>query len=166
MDTQYTNDLTPEILASMDISPFTAEELADMTDEARDLIEEQKAFCRAHPVTAIYRLAVAGCLTRRGGVGDEFSTAPDDGCKIRLNNGDWASILTVGCTVTYPDGSTAKIISGAGEMYTIEDRGVALVGSLLDNGDEIISTPQSSSEMVGRDGVPVADDFLVAVEGA
>ena len=79
MNTQYTNELTPAILAGMDISPFTAEQLAAMTDEARELIEEQKAFCRAHPVTAIYRLAVAGCLTRRGGVGDEFNPNPEEG---------------------------------------------------------------------------------------
>lgn len=92
--------------------------------------------------------------------------SPDDGCKIRLENGEWASVLTVGCAVTYPDGSSAKIISGAGELQTIEERGVALVGSLLDNGDEIISTPQSDHVLAGREGVPMPANFLVAVEGA
>lgn len=162
MDTQYTNELTPAILAGMDISPFTAEQLAAMTDEARELIEEQKAFCRAHPVTAIYRLAVAGCLTRRGGVGDEFNPNPEEGHKIALDNGQMASVLTEGCAVTYPDGSTARIVSSAGRSYSVEDRGIALVGSRLDNGDEIISTPQSSSVLVGREGVAMADDFLIS----
>ncbi|CNI60273.1 Uncharacterised protein [Yersinia pekkanenii] len=162
MDTQYTNALTPDILAGMDISPFTAEQLAAMTEEARDLIDAQKAFCRAHPVTAIYRLAVAGCLTRRGGVGDEFNPNPEEGHKIALdNNGQMASVLTEGCTVTYPDGSTARIVSSAGRSYAAEDRGIALVGSVLDNGDEIISTPQSSCVLVGRKGVAIADDFLI-----
>ncbi|PCR16490.1 hypothetical protein CQA65_29450, partial [Klebsiella pneumoniae] len=73
MEKQYTNELTAEILAGMDQSPFTPEQLAAMSDEARALIEEQEAFCHAHPVTTIYRLAVAGCLTRRGGTGDEFN---------------------------------------------------------------------------------------------
>lgn len=162
MDTQYTNELTPAILAGMDISPFTAEQLAAMTDEARELIEEQKAFCRAHPVTAIYRLAVAGSLTERGGVADEFNADPEQGYKNKLSNGQWASVLTEGCTVTYPDGSTARIISSAGSQHTYEDRGIALVGSLLDNGDVIISTPQSSGMLVGREGVPMADDFLIS----
>lgn len=162
MDTQYTNELTPAILAGMDISPFTAEQLAAMTAEARELIEEQKAFCRAHPVTAIYRIAVAGSLTERGGVADEFNADPEQGYKNKLSNGQWASVLTEGCTVTYPDGSTARIISSAGSQHTYEDRGIALVGSLLDNGDVIISTPQSSGMLVGREGVPMADDFLIS----
>lgn len=164
MDTQYTNELTPEILAGMDISPFTAEQLTAMTNEARELIEEQKAFCRSHPVTAIYRLAVAGCLTRRGGTGDEFNAPPEEGHKIRLESGLWVSILTEGCTVTYPDGSTARIVSSAGSQHSYEGRGIALVGSLLDNGDEIISTPQNIGVIIGREGVPDKDDFL-AVPG-
>lgn len=162
MDTQYTNDLTPDMLAGMDISPFTAEELAEMTDEARDLIAAQKDFCRAHPVTAIYRLAVAGCLTRRGGVGDEFNPNPEEGLKIRLSNGVMASALTEGCAVTYPDGSTARVVSSAGGQQRYKNSGVALVGSLLDNGDEIISTPQSAGMIVRREGVAMADDFLIA----
>lgn len=166
MSPQYTNDLPPEILAEMDKTFLTEALPDDMDAEVRQQVEEQQAFCRQHPVTAIYRVAVAGSLTRRGGVADEFSTAPDDGCKIRLDNGEWASVLTVGCTVTYPDGSTAKIISGAGELYTLEERGVALVGSQLDNGDEIISTPQNMSLLDERRDVPMPVDFLVAVEGA
>lgn len=164
MDTQYTNALTPDILAGMDISPFTAEQLAAMTDEARDLIEAQKAFCHAHPVTAIYRLAVAGCQTRRGGVGDEFNSNPEEGYKVRLSNGVMASVLTEGCAVTYLDGSTARIVSSAGSAQRYKKRGVALVGSLLDNGDEIISTPQSAGMIVRREGVAMADDFLTGHE--
>lgn len=53
MEKQYTNELTAEILAGMDQSPFTPEQLAAMSDEARALIEEQEAFCHAHPVTTI-----------------------------------------------------------------------------------------------------------------
>ncbi|MEA9390593.1 hypothetical protein SJI19_08570 [Acerihabitans sp. TG2] len=162
MDTQYTNELTPEILAGMDISPFTAEQLTEMTAEARDLIEAQETFCRAHPVTAIYRLAVAGSQTERGGVADEFNADPEQGYKHRLSNGLWASVLTEGCTVTYPDGGTARIISSAGSQNTYDDRGIALVGSRLDNGDVIISTPQSSGMLVGREGVPMAEDFLIS----
>ena len=162
MTLQFTNELTPALLAAMDQSPFTAEQLAEMSSEARALVAEQAAFCRQHPVNAIYRLAVAGCLTRRGGTGVEFNPGQKEGCRIRLADGERASVLTEGCTVSYPDGSTARIISSAGSRHTYKERGVALVGSELDNGDVIISTPQSEGMLVGRKGVPVPEDFLTA----
>lgn len=165
MDTQYTNELTAEMLAGMDISPFTAEQLAEMNSEARALVAEQAVFCRQHPVNAIYRLAVAGCLTKRGGVADEFNPDPQKGYKIRLESGQWVSVLTEGCTVTYPDGSQARIVTCAGSQYTHDGLGIALVNSLLDNGDEIISTPQNGCMLTGRDGVPMPEDFL-AMPGA
>lgn len=160
MTLQFTNELTPALLAAMDQSLFTAEQLAEMSSEARALVAEQAAFCRQHPVNAIYRLAVAGSLTERGGVANEFNADPDQGYKYRLSNGQWVSVLTEGCTVSYPDGSTARIISSAGSRHTYEERGIALVGSELDNGDVIISTPQSSGMLVGRKGVPMPEDFL------
>jgi hypothetical protein len=160
MEKQHTNALTPEILNNLDTSPFTVVELAEMSEEARALVDEQIEFCRQHPATAIYRLAVAGCLTRRGGVGDEFEPAPDVGHKICLDNGQWVSVLTEGCTVSYPDGTTARIVSSAGSQYATDGRGMALVGSVLDNGDEIISTPQNISILIGRAGVAMPEDFL------
>lgn len=163
MDRQYNNELTPELLAAMDHSPFTAEEPAEMDEGSRALIVEQEAFCREHPITAIYRLATAGCRTRWGGIGNEHNPEQGEGFKIRLENGQWASVLTEGCIITYPDSSTAKIISSAGSEYRLEDKGIALVGSLLDNGDEIISTPQDGSVLTGREGVAMPSDFLVAV---
>lgn len=161
MPQQYTNELTPEVLAGQDRSPFTPEQLAAMNDESRAIIEEQAEYCRQHPVTAIYRIAVAGSRTRLGGVADEFCTDPEKGYKIGLGNGKCASVLTEGCTVTYPDGSTAKIVSTAGDLHTFEDRGVAVVESQLDNGDTIISTPQDIGVLLAREGVPMPANFLV-----
>lgn len=57
MSQQYSNELTPDVLACQDVSPFSPAQLAEMSEEARALIEEQKAFCRAHPVSAIFRIA-------------------------------------------------------------------------------------------------------------
>lgn len=54
MNRQYDNELNPEQLAAMDQSPFTAEQLAGMNDETRTLIVEKQAYCRLHPVNAIY----------------------------------------------------------------------------------------------------------------
>ena len=159
---QYTNELTPEILAGMDDSPFTPEQLAEMNDEARATIETTGRICRQHPVPDIYRIAVAGCLTRRGGTGDEFNPNPEEGHKILLENGVWASVLSEGCTVSYPDGTQARIVSTAGSQFTSADgKGMALVTSQLDNGDEIISTPQNVGILAFRAGESMPEDFLV-----
>lgn len=48
MTLQFNNELTPALLATMDQSPFTVEQLA--------------AFCRQHSVNAIYRLALVGSV--------------------------------------------------------------------------------------------------------
>lgn len=56
MDRQYNNELTPDLLASMDQSPFTAEQLDRMNDETRTLISDQQEYCRQHPVNAIHRI--------------------------------------------------------------------------------------------------------------
>lgn len=47
----------------------------------------------------------------------------------------------VGDEAIYLDGSTAKIISGAGFLLNVDGRAAALIGSLLENGDEIIDSP-------------------------
>ncbi|WP_223593721.1 hypothetical protein [Pseudomonas sp. A-R-19] len=43
---------------------------------------------------------------------------------------------------------------------------LALVGSRLCNGDEIINTLQGSYLLVAREGVSMAEDFLPSIEGA
>jgi uncharacterized Zn-binding protein involved in type VI secretion len=78
-----------------------------------------------------YRFATIDALTERGG---RVSTAS----KIRICG---LGIARVGDVVTYPDGSEAIIIDGAGNASTIGNRAAALVGSRLSNGDRIIETP-------------------------
>lgn len=46
-----TNELTAEMLATFDQSPFTAEQLAEMREEALGLIVERSAYNLTHPVT-------------------------------------------------------------------------------------------------------------------
>lgn len=55
-------------------------------------------------------------------------------------------LAAVGDEVIYEDGTTSKIISGAGEEGTIEGFEVAVIGSRLENGDEIIESLQSAFE--------------------
>ncbi|WP_251702118.1 hypothetical protein [Metapseudomonas boanensis] len=71
-----------------------------------------------------------------------------------------------GDVVDYPDGNQAKIITGAGQEGRSGESSVALVGSRLSNGDEIIDTLQGCALIAQRDGVPMADDFLADMESA
>jgi hypothetical protein len=150
---QYTNELTAEMLAAFDQSPFTAEQLAGMNEEARTLIEKQSAFNLANPVTTAYLIATEGSLTRNGG--KVFSKY--NGQQITLNDGTLLNVSRVGDEVHYPDGTTAKIITGAGNT---PGESIALVGSSLDNGDEIISCPQNAGRRVVRAGETLPANFL------
>ncbi|MHA2899719.1 MULTISPECIES: hypothetical protein [unclassified Enterobacter] len=150
---QYTNELTAEMLAAFDKSPFTAKQLAGMNDDARSLIEKQNAYNLAHPVTAAYLIATEGSLTRNGG--KVFSKY--NGQQIKLDDGTMLNVSRVGDEVRYPDGTTAEIANGAGN---IPGESLALVGSSLDNGDVIISCPQNAGRRVVRAGESLPENFL------
>ena len=157
MSRQYTNDLSTELLASIDRPAFSAEQLAEMDEATQALLQAQSDYNREHPVTAIWRHATVGSLTRKGGV---VSSASSEGA-IMTHSGEFAAMARVGDEVTYPDGSTARIVSGSGSAIECDGKGYALVGSHLSNGDEIISTPQGYGVLVCRAGETMPDDFLV-----
>ena len=69
-------------------------------------------------------------------------------------------IAAVGDEAIYQDGSNSKIISGAGEEGKIEGFEVALVGSRLENGDEIIESLQSSFVFRLYADRAIPEDFL------
>ncbi|WP_225988646.1 hypothetical protein [Leclercia adecarboxylata] len=161
MNQQYTNELTPELKSELETSPFTAEEIAAMDDDARAIIAEGRDLERKHPVIAIWRIATAGSITCREGI---IAPVEREG-KLLLDNGRYASIATVGDIVTYQDVSTATISTSAGAASMLKGAGVALVGSVLSNGDEIISTPQGHAYLVTREGIAPGRDFLT-VTGA
>lgn len=61
----------------------------------------------------------------------------------------------------YADGTVAKIISGVGKVCIVEGLSAALVGSQLDNGDEIIDSPNCTVAINIFKGEPLPDGFLV-----
>ncbi len=124
----------------------------------REIVEAQEAFMREHPVVAIYRIAVDGALTRRGGV----VRAAWNGSEIELEGGQKVNIALVGDEVVYPDGTTVRIVTGSGSKFKKGEQSIALVGSRLSNGDVIISTPQAGSMLNELKGLPVDADFLPA----
>ncbi|WP_370430167.1 hypothetical protein [Klebsiella michiganensis] len=150
---RYTNELTAAMLASFDQSPFTAEQLAKMDEGSQALIAERNAYNLTHPVTAAYLIATEGSLTREGGtVFSEYN-----GQQIEIEDGTRLNVSLVGDEVRYPDGTTAKISTGIGNT---SGDSAALVGSLLDNGDEIISSPQGSVSRAVRAGESLPENFL------
>lgn len=158
MEQQYTNELTPELAASLARPPFSAEKKAGMSDGARQTVEEQEAFLIEYPVVAIYRIAVDGALTQRGGV----VRAAWNGSEIALEDGYKVNIALVGDEVVYPDGTNARIVTGSGSRFRKGEQSIALVGSRLSNGDVIISTPQAGCMLNELKGLPMDDDFLPA----
>ncbi|ECE0486456.1 hypothetical protein KX75_19990 [Salmonella enterica subsp. enterica] len=153
---QFNNSVTPQMLADLDKSPFSDDDLAAMDVSARHLIEQNAERDRQHPITAIWRVAVEGSLTARGGV----VKVTDNNRLMDFGNGETARIAVEGDSVSYPDGTSALIVSSAGSKATHKDKGLALVGSPLDNGDEIISTPQEHLVLLSRKGIDEAPDFL------
>ena len=117
-------------------------------DEGQRLATQFMAKLASRPVKATYDLATLGAKTRQGG---EVIRASTD---MRM---DGHRIACVGDIVRYPDGSESRIISGAGAALFYRDHPVAIVGSAIDNGDNIISSLQSSAqiqEYADDDGIP------------
>ena len=157
LHTSYTNELTPEILSSLDVSPFTEEQIAQSSEEIRAIMLQQRAYLETHRPCAIYRLATEGSQTRDGGV-IERATSP---LVITLDCGREVCVAQKGDCVVYPDGSSTQIVTCAGESNSH----LALVGSRLCNGDEIVNTLQGSVLIIRREGESMPDDFLPLLKG-
>ena len=153
----YTNEVSPEFLYRLDDSPFTEEQLAGFDDEVMAIIHQQQVYAEEHPPRAIYRVATEGSQTRDGGVIQQ-AAAP---LAFTLDSGQKVHAAQKGDYVVYADGAKAQIVTGAGQ----ENSHLALVGSRLCNGDEIINTMQGGFLFVTREGVSMVEDFLPSIEG-
>jgi hypothetical protein len=153
-----TNEVSPEFLRRLDDSPFTEEQLAGFDDKVSAIIQRQRAYAKAHPPRAIYRVATEGSQTRGGGEIQQAAAS----LVFTLDSGQKVNAAQKGGYVVYPDGTTAQIVTGAGQGNSH----LALVGSRLCNGDEIINTLQGSVLFVTREGVSMAEDFLPSIDGA
>jgi len=147
---QYTNELTPELRESSSQPPYDEHFLASCDSKTRGEFENIKQQV-SRPVTQIFRFAVVGSVTRNGGVIRNASGGSTAG---------GYKMARVGDKVVYADGSEATIISGAGGARVMHGASAALVGSMLENGDEIISTPPSGSRLVFREGDTFPNGFL------
>ena len=157
---QYTNELTSSVLASFR-NPFSAEQLANADEEQRQIFKSHVEEMKDRSLVAIWRFATAGALTRNGGK-IEKASANDS---FTLEDGSEVKRAMVGDYVVCRDGTRARIINGSGSVNT-DGCGVsyALVGSQLDNGDVIVSTPQDYALLCQSDNSPAMPaDFLAPV---
>ena len=99
----------------------------------------------------IYYVAVHGAKTQNDGLVNVSST----NTKIK-----GLSIARVGDEVIYADGTTSKIISGAGTACIVDGSPVALVGSRLENGDEIIESLNTTIAIRIYKDQPLPQNFL------
>ncbi|MEY8711633.1 hypothetical protein [Mangrovibacter phragmitis] len=157
---QYTNELTSSVLASFK-DPFRAEQWVNADEEQRQIFKSHVEEMKDRSLVAIWRFATAGSLTRNGGK-IEKASANDS---FTLEDGSEVNRAMVGDYVVYPDGSRAKIINGFGSVNTNGNSvSFALVGSRLDNGDVIVSTPQDYAHLCQLDNSPaMLADFLAPV---
>ena len=148
----YTNEVSAEFLIELDMPAFSEQQLSGFSEQALKIINERDAQNKAHPAIAIYRVAAEGSQTRNGGVIKKTTSQ----MAFKLADGSQVRAAHKGDCAVYADGTTARIVTCAGEANSH----IALVGSTLSNGDEIINTPQGSVLLIAREGVQKADDFL------
>ncbi|MVW89259.1 hypothetical protein EI969_25550 [Pseudomonas sp. PB101] len=151
----YTNEVSPEFLRSLDGPDFTEQQIAQFAEQSQAIVRQQESLIKAHPTIAIFRFATEGSQTRDGGVIQRGAVPVE----ITLEDGRTVRLAHKGDHAIYADGSTAQIVTGSGDA----SGNVALVGSLLGNGDQIINTPQGACIFHVREGVPMDEDFLPAI---
>ena len=133
------------------------EQLEQMSQEDIDqTIKAEQLYFQHRPKT-LYHLAVNGAKTKNGGL------VKASALKCRIGG---FAIALVGDDVIYEDGTISKIISGAGKACVVEGKPVALVGSHLENGDEIVDSPNKSVSINIFKGDKTPEGFLNREDGA
>ena len=133
------------------------EQLEQMSQEdIEQTIKAEQLYFQHRPKT-IYYLAVNGSKTKNDGL--------VKASVIQHTIGGLA-IARVGDEVIYADGATSKIISGAGTACIVDGLSVALIGSRLENGDEIVDSPNNAVAINIFKGDKAPQDFLVSEQDA
>lgn len=153
----YTNEVSEAFLQKLRQPAFTEEELSTFNPEIAAEVRRNQSAQLTRSVIGIRRLATEGSQSRLGG---QVMRGSSSGTTI-LDNGREVTFACKGDPVQYPDGSLAFIATGAGKAYS----DMALVGSRLDNGDELINTPQSALTLVMYEDHAWDSDFLPEIGG-
>lgn len=128
------------------------EQLRQMSQEEIDqTIKAEQLYWQHRPKT-LYYLAVNGAKTKNGGLVKASTKA----CFI-----GGLAVARVGDEVIYADGTTSKIVSGSGKGCLLEGIAIALVGSHVENGDEIVDSPNNAVAMSVFKGDIPPEEFLI-----
>lgn len=140
--------MSPELF----LSKLTQDEILKLSpEEIQERLSAEQEFMNKQPHKD-YIAATNGSKTKNGGL-----------VRATVNKRVKAEghlIAAVGDEVIYEDGTTSKIISGAGEEGKFEGFELALVGSHLENGDEIIDSQQSGFVFRIYKNKPIPKGFL------
>lgn len=148
---QYITELTTEIINSCAQSPLTSVERATFDKITPQAALNPITLLAISPVKLMFRMATVGSLARNGRALQQASGKSAAGSLHVVRTGD---------NVVYADGSEATTISGTGVARVLQEASAALAGSMLDYGDEIISTPQSATRLTFREGDEFPKVFL------
>lgn len=131
-----------------ELKDYSAEELKKLSPKQ---IENTK---RPHQV---FYVVTEGVTTKKSGVVQARYSASG---YVMLHE---KCLATVGDLVVYPDGSTAKIISGCGGCLVLDESPVAINQSVLDNGDIIEESEilHKDLEITIYEDEPMPEGFLV-----
>lgn len=131
------------------------EQLQQMSQEDIDQTIKAEQLYYQHRPKTLYYLAVNGAKTKNGGLVKASTTA----CFI-----GGLAVARVGDDVIYADGTTSKIVSGSGKACLLEGISVALVGSHVENGDEIVDSPNNAVTISVFKGDIPPEGFLTLAE--
>jgi uncharacterized Zn-binding protein involved in type VI secretion len=106
----------------------------------------------ARRVVARHLVATLGSRTKAGGTVHIASSQIYCSGEFR--------VACVGDEVHYPDGTTASITSGAGFPAIDNGKPLAIVGSHVSNGDQIVDTLNREFEIVLYEDSPAIPGFL------
>jgi len=127
------------------------EQIQKMSQEdIEQTIKAEQLYLNNKPQT-IYCIAVNGAKSKNGGL---VKASTD---KVKFAG---LAVARVGDDVIYADGTVSKIISGSGSTCLVEGVPVALVGSRLENGDEIIESPNTAVTIRIFKYEPLPEGFL------
>lgn len=133
------------------LNDLPKEQLKNLSKEEIEQLQRAEALYWANKPRKMYYCAVNGAKTKLGGL-------------VRASYKDFKiknmSVARIGDEAIYPDGTTAKIITGAGSALVIDGKSAALIGSRLENGDEIIDSPNTSLAISIFPDVPKPKGFL------
>ncbi len=139
-----------------ELKTFSDEEIQKMIEQESIELENKRIEGDKRPHKKFY-VVTEGATTKNGGV-----------VQARYSEIGYATlhgkrIATVGDLVIYPDGSTAKIISGCGGCLVLDESPAAINQSVLDNGDVIEESGMlhKDLELTIYEDEPLPEGFLI-----